>query len=143
SRSSPGRARTWPTSRSRAAPRWWTRSRVTPPARCRSSSCGRPSMPETLFPDGVALVVGGSGGVGQAIALELAQQGCDVAVTYRSNEDAARAVVAEVEALGRRASAHALSLTDEPSVGACVEAVAQRYGRLHTVVHAAGSPIDQ
>lgn len=100
-------------------------------------------MPEPLFPDGVALVVGGSGGVGQAIALELAQQGCDVAVTYRSNEDAARAVVAEVEALGRRASAHALSLTDEPSVGACVAAVAQRYGRLHTVVHAAGSPIDQ
>lgn len=99
-------------------------------------------MPE-LFPEGVALVVGGSGGVGQSIALKLAEQGCDVAVTYRSKESAAQAVVAQIEALGRRASAHALSLADEPGVGACVAAVTERYGRLHTVVHAAGSPIDQ
>ena len=96
-----------------------------------------------LFPEGVALVVGGSGGVGQSIALKLAEQGCDVAVTYRSKESAAQAVVAQIEALGRRASAHALSLADEPGVGACVAAVTERYGRLHTVVHAAGSPIDQ
>jgi NAD(P)-dependent dehydrogenase (short-subunit alcohol dehydrogenase family) len=88
-------------------------------------------------------VVGGSGGVGQVIALALATEGCDVAVTYRSNEAAALSVVAQIEALGRRASAHSLSLTDEPSVGACVEAVTAHYGRLHTVVHAAGSPIEQ
>jgi 3-oxoacyl-[acyl-carrier protein] reductase len=100
-------------------------------------------MPESVFPEGVALVVGGSGGVGQAIALKLAEQGCDVAVTFRSKEAAAQAVVAQIEALGRRASAHPLSVTDEPSVGACVAAVSERYGRLHTVVHAAGSPIDQ
>ncbi|MCA9574154.1 MAG: SDR family NAD(P)-dependent oxidoreductase [Polyangiales bacterium] len=100
-------------------------------------------MSESVFPEGVALVIGGSGGVGRVIATTLAQQGCDVAVTFRSNEAAAQAVVAEIEGMGRRASAHPLSLTDEPSVGACVAAVTERYGRLHTVVHAAGSPIDQ
>ena len=63
-------------------------------------------MPESVFPEGVALVVGGSGGVGQAIALKLAEQGCDVAVTYRSKEAAAQAVVEQIQALGRRASAH-------------------------------------
>ena len=50
-----------------------------------------------LFPEGVALVVGGSGGVGQSIALKLAEQGCDVAVTYRSKESAAQAVVAQID----------------------------------------------
>ena len=52
-----------------------------------------------------ALVTGGSRGIGKAIVLRLARQGADVAFSYRGNQAAADATVAEVEALGRRALA--------------------------------------
>jgi NAD(P)-dependent dehydrogenase (short-subunit alcohol dehydrogenase family) len=51
----------------------------------------------------IALVSGGSRGIGRAIALGLAADGADVAVNYRRDEDAARATVADIEKLGRRA----------------------------------------
>jgi 3-oxoacyl-[acyl-carrier protein] reductase len=53
----------------------------------------------------VALVTGGSRGLGRAIALAFARQGADVAVNYRGNAEAAEAVVAELSAVGRRAVA--------------------------------------
>ena len=53
----------------------------------------------------IALVSGGSRGIGRAIALGLAADGADVAVNYRRDEDAARATVADIEKLGRRAFA--------------------------------------
>lgn len=55
--------------------------------------------------DQVALVTGGSRGIGRAIALELARSGAHVAVHYHTRRDAAEAVVAEVRALGRQAVA--------------------------------------
>lgn len=51
----------------------------------------------------IALVTGGSRGIGRAIALRLASEGADVIVNYRRKETAARAVVAEIEARGHRA----------------------------------------
>ena len=53
--------------------------------------------------DGAAIVTGGSGGLGAAVCRLLAERGSDVALTYRGNEAAARAVAADVEASGRRA----------------------------------------
>lgn len=53
----------------------------------------------------IALVTGGSRGLGRSIALHLAARGADVILTYRERADEARAVVAEIEAKGRRAVA--------------------------------------
>ena len=51
----------------------------------------------------VALVTGGSRGIGKAVTLALASQDCDVVINYVSNDDNARTVAAEVEKLGRKA----------------------------------------
>ena len=59
-----------------------------------------------------ALVTGGSRGLGRATALALAAAGVDVAITYRSSEQDAHEVVAELESLGRRATALQLDTTD-------------------------------
>ncbi|MBP6136229.1 SDR family NAD(P)-dependent oxidoreductase, partial [Candidatus Neomicrothrix sp.] len=90
---------------------------------------------------GVALVTGGSGGLGSAVALLLARRGADVAITYHNNADRAAEVVAAIEATGRRGSAHRLDATDADGAAALVETVAAEGaagGGLHTLVHAAG-----
>jgi len=90
---------------------------------------------------GVALVTGGSGGLGAEVCRLLAARGSDVVLTYRANAEAAGAVCAQVRALGRRAEAVALDLTDAEATAACVRDVAA--GGLHTLVHAAGPHIPQ
>jgi NAD(P)-dependent dehydrogenase (short-subunit alcohol dehydrogenase family) len=95
------------------------------------------------FPDGVAVVLGGSGGVGGAIVEGLAAARCDVAFTYRRNQAAADEVAARARAHGVTVSAHALAFGDAAAVTAFFAEVAGARGRIHTVVHAAGSAIPQ
>ncbi len=95
------------------------------------------------FPEGAALVVGASGGVGRAVALALAGHGSDVALTYRGNEASAEETAGVIRALGRRASVHRLPVEDLGAVRDALANVVATHGRLHTVVHAAGSNIDQ
>ncbi len=52
-----------------------------------------------------ALILGGTRGIGRAIALKLAAEGCDVAANYYNSADEAEALCAEIRALGRRAVA--------------------------------------
>lgn len=92
---------------------------------------------------GAALVVGGSGGLGAAVARELAGRGSDVALTYRSNEEAAEAVAADVSAAGRQAWTVALDLAAIETVAPVVDALAEAAGGLHTVVYAAGPHVPQ
>ena len=92
---------------------------------------------------GAALVVGGSGGLGAVIAAELAARGSDVALTYRSNADAAAATAAQVEGLGRRCWLAAADLTDDAAVSAAVDELAAVAGGLHTLVYAAGPNVPQ
>ena len=92
---------------------------------------------------GAALVVGGSGGLGSVIAAELARRGSDVALTYRSNAEAAAATAAEVEQLGRRSWVAAADLTDDEAVVAAVAELAGAAGGLHTLVYAAGPDVPQ
>lgn len=89
----------------------------------------------------VALVTGGSGGIGAAIARSLAQRGVNVAVGYRQSADEARSLVQEIEAAGGAAQEFNLDLGDPSSPKSAVTAVTQAFGRLDTVVHAASLPI--
>jgi NAD(P)-dependent dehydrogenase (short-subunit alcohol dehydrogenase family) len=87
---------------------------------------------------GAALVVGGSGGLGGTIARMLAARGSDVAVTFRGNEEAGQSVAAAAAEWGVRSSAHALDVTSVDDCASVLAAVADSYGGLHTLVHAAG-----
>lgn len=94
------------------------------------------------FPQGVSLVIGGSGGMGGVICEMLAAQGSDIALTYRRNRERAEAVAAGVRKVGRAATIHALDIADEARVGATVAEIAARQ-RIHTVIVASGSDIQQ
>jgi len=96
-------------------------------------------MTEPMFPEGAALIVGGSGGVGQAVCRELARAGTDVAITFQKKRDVAESLAAEIRALGRKASVHQLTIGDAPRVDAVIEEAAQQHGRLHTIVVGAGT----
>ncbi|KYF50028.1 oxidoreductase [Sorangium cellulosum] len=86
----------------------------------------------------VALVTGGSRGIGAAIARRLARGGADVAVTYVSAAERARAVVGEVEAAGRRGLAIAADSADSAAVVGAVERTVAELGRIDILVNNAG-----
>jgi 3-oxoacyl-[acyl-carrier protein] reductase len=86
----------------------------------------------------VALVTGGSRGIGAACCRLLAHAGCDVAVNFRRNGAAARSVVEEVTAQGRKALAVGADVADPMRVGLMLEQVVQELGGLDIVVSNAG-----
>lgn len=86
----------------------------------------------------VALVTGASGGLGSAICAELARAGCDVAVHYGTNAEAAREVADRVGALGRVAVTVGARLEDPSAVADMVESVLGEFGRLDILVNNAG-----
>ena len=93
------------------------------------------------FEGGVAIVAGGSGGIGSAICEALALAGTHVAFTYRSRKEAADDVAAKVEAAGQEALAMQVDHADPHAMKAFVDAAAARFGRVHSVVYAAGPHI--
>jgi len=86
----------------------------------------------------VALVTGASGGIGRGIALRFAEEGAAVAVHCRTAVEAARAVVARIEELGRRAVVLQGDLTDEDEGRRVVEQAAEWGGGLDALVDNAG-----
>ncbi|MEU5944501.1 3-oxoacyl-ACP reductase family protein [Micromonospora sp. NPDC047465] len=86
----------------------------------------------------VALVTGGARGIGAAVALRLAQDGADVAITYEHSTDRAAVVVKQVEALGRRALAVRADSADPAAVRDAVDRTAAELGRLDILVNNAG-----
>ncbi|MDA0164036.1 3-oxoacyl-ACP reductase FabG [Solirubrobacter ginsenosidimutans] len=86
----------------------------------------------------VALVTGGSRGIGRAIALALAADGAAVAVNYRSGSAEAAEVVAEIEAAGGRAVALAADVAEPAEADALVERTIAELGGLHILVNNAG-----
>lgn len=88
--------------------------------------------------DKVALVTGGSRGIGRAIVLALAEAGCHVAFTYRSASSAAGEVVQEVRAKGRKALALQSDAKSFQEATGAVEQVIQEFSRLDILVNNAG-----
>jgi len=86
----------------------------------------------------VALVTGGSRGIGRAIALGLAEDGADVAVNYRKDDAAAKETVAAIESLGRRARAYSASVDSLEACQAMVDAVVKDFGFVDILVNNAG-----
>jgi 3-oxoacyl-[acyl-carrier protein] reductase len=85
-----------------------------------------------------ALLTGGSRGIGRAIGLRLAEQGADVAFSYRGNEAAAKEATAAIEALGRRALAVQGDVRDPAAAEAIVKAVLDAFGKVDILVNNAG-----
>jgi 3-oxoacyl-[acyl-carrier protein] reductase len=86
----------------------------------------------------IALVTGGSRGIGRGIALALAEAGADVAVNYRSAADEADEVVAAITAMGRTARAYQASIDDYAACAAMVDAVVRDFGGLSILINNAG-----
>jgi 3-oxoacyl-[acyl-carrier protein] reductase len=89
----------------------------------------------------VALVTGGSRGIGAAIAKRLAADGANVAITYTKGADAAASVVKEIERNGAKAIAIQADATDAAAVEAAVEKTVATLGQLDVLVNNAGTAI--
>jgi len=86
----------------------------------------------------VAIVTGGSGGIGRAVAERLAADGMSVLVHYAGNPARAQETVDAIVAAGGTASAARADVADENEVGALFDEAEQRYGGVDVVVHTAG-----
>ena len=85
-----------------------------------------------------AIVTGGSLGIGRSVAIELAREGADVAVNYRSHDDEAKQVVAEIERLGRKGLAVKADVSSYADAEAMVAQVQQAFGGFDLLVCNAG-----
>lgn len=94
---------------------------------------------ENRLENKIALVTGGSRGIGAATVLRLARDGADVAFTYQRNDERAREVAGEVEQVGRRALAIRADGADPVVMRAAVDRVAAELGRVDVLVNNAAA----
>lgn len=85
-----------------------------------------------------ALVTGGSRGIGRACALELAQAGCNVAITYAGNEEKAKETISELEKLGVKAKAYKFDVKDKEACSNAVEEIHKEFETIDVLVNNAG-----
>ena len=95
------------------------------------------------YPEGFALVIGGSGGVGTAICKELVESQVPLLFTYNSNQTRAEALVSELHAVSTDVACCQVSLQDLASLEAALDLGLKAYGRLHSVFIATGYDIPQ
>ena len=95
------------------------------------------------YPEGFALVIGGSGGVGTAICKELVESQVPLLLTYNSNQTRAEALVSELQAVSTDVACCQVSLQDLNSLKSALDLGLKAYGRLHSVFIATGYDIPQ
>ncbi len=83
----------------------------------------------------VALVTGGSRGIGKAIATRLAKDGADIIINYKSDEDSAKSMAAEIEALGRRAMTIAADMRKPDQIKAMYKTIEETWDQIDILVH--------
>lgn len=86
----------------------------------------------------IAVVTGGSRGIGRAVALKLAADGMTVVVNYNGNKEKAEAVVAEIQANGGQAEAYGCNVSDYSAVEEMMKYVIKTYGSVDVLVNNAG-----
>ena len=91
----------------------------------------------------VAIVTGGSRGIGRSVSVALADAGAHVLVNYRSNEEAARNTLGEIQARGGWAELVKFDVALPEAVDSAIKDAAKRHGRLDVLVNNAGISIDQ
>ena len=91
----------------------------------------------------VAIVTGGSRGIGRAVSIALAGAGAHVLVNYRSNEEAAKETLRRIEEAGGTGEILGFDVSDPESVDAAIKDAARRLGHIDILVNNAGISIDQ
>ncbi len=86
----------------------------------------------------LALVTGGSRGIGKACAMELAKAGYDVVINYAGNVDAANKTVEEIKALGVDSAAYKFDVSNAEQVNAGIAEIVEKFGRIDVLVNNAG-----
>jgi len=86
----------------------------------------------------VALVTGAAKRIGRSLALALAEEGAQIAITYRDSEEHARQTLEEIQAFGVRAEAFRADVRDPESIREAVESAEKHFGRLDVLVNNAG-----
>lgn len=94
------------------------------------------------FANKVALVTGGSRGIGRAIALELGRRGAQVVLSFAGNEAAAAETVKAIADAGGKAKAVRFDVADSEACSKAVDEVVKEFGGLHVLVNNAGVAID-
>jgi len=93
--------------------------------------------------DKVAIVTGGTRGIGRAIVLELARNGCNVAFNYARSEDLAKTLVAEIESQGVKALAKQVDVSDFEASANMVKEVKDEFGQIDFLINNAGVTRDK
>ena len=95
------------------------------------------------FKGKVALVTGGTRGIGRAIALKFASEGADVAINYSRSKEHADAAVVELRAIGVRAEAYQCDIGHRDEVFAMVKAAGEQFGRVDILVNSAARGLER
>lgn len=91
----------------------------------------------------LALITGGTRGIGRAIALRFAREGYDVAVAYSRSQEHADATIRELRQLGVRAEAHQCDVGDRERVFEMVQRIGERYGHVDVLVNSAARGLER
>jgi len=86
----------------------------------------------------LALITGGSRGIGKACAIELAKAGYDIVINYAGNTDAANATVEEIKVLGVEAEAYKFDVSNQREVEENISKIIEKFGRIDVLVNNAG-----